>query len=374
METNFQTPGMSNCQTPGMFVPYSPGPFGMYTGSPSPPPSLCSEPIFQMPTIDNICKSPRVQMKNPKIQLLNKTLGDARKKKNNPPRGQTITSRAELPSMVNFFQCRDSMSSLSELSCDGGVRAVPMSPLFNCSNTPIKFPQAKISSAQFPQAVNLLHCSQQSIFQFPMQPISQNMTQPLVKFESQNQFVQQQPMQNNTFSGPSKWEQPLKEEETVKHISKVRRSEARSSSRSKPSRKTKASEKKKGLISTAKDTIKKSRKKHRKKIQQKNKSLHKTELCTNWMLTSTCSFGGKCYFAHGIEELKKRVRVGNFKTQPCVDSPREESQCMFGSRCYYCHPGEAMRRTICSSYYDVDYYKALRNDFPKIEYPFGIFL
>jgi len=50
--------------------------------------------------------------------------------------------------------------------------------------------------------------------------------------------------------------------------------------------------------------------KQRKKIKKKNKSLHKTELCIHWTLTSVCSFKRKCYFAHGIDELKKRVRCG----------------------------------------------------------------
>jgi len=114
--------------------------------------------------------------------------------------------------------------------------------------------------------------------------------------------------------------------------------------------------------------------KRRKKIQRKNKSLDKTELCTFWTLTSTCAFEGKCYFAHGVEELRKRIRVCNFKTQPCVDCPREKTKCMFGSRCNYCHPGEAMRRTGGSTYYDVDYYKDLRKEFPNNEYPYGIYL
>jgi len=364
----------SNSQTPGIFVPYSSSQFGTFTGVHSPPASLCSEPIFQMPMADSICKNPGVPLKNSKIQLLNKTLGDARKKKNNTPRGQNISSRAELPSMANFLQCRDSMSSLSALSdCDGGV---PMSPLFNYNNPPVQFPQAKISSAQYSQTVNSLNFPQpENIFQFPRELIPQNITKPLVKYGSQKQFMHQWPMQDKTLASTPTWEETGNEKEiSARQIRKIHRTEGRTISRSKPTRKSKQSERKQGLISTSKDTKIKTRKMQKKKIQQKNKSLHKTELCTNWMLTSTCSFNGKCYFAHGIEELKKRVRVGNFKTQPCVDSPREESKCMFGSRCYYCHPGEAMRRAVGSSYYDADYYNVLRNDFPKNEYPFGIFL
>merc|ERR1719383_1667384 len=100
----------------------------------------------------------------------------------------------------------------------------------------------------------------------------------------------------------------------------------------------------KQLIRTTKD-MKKDRKirdftvrKQRKKVQQKNKALHKTELCTHWTLTSTCKFKEKCYFAHGIDELKRRSRGGNYKTQPCVECPTQEGRCFFGSRCNYCHP------------------------------------
>merc|ERR1719320_953402 len=114
--------------------------------------------------------------------------------------------------------------------------------------------------------------------------------------------------------------------------------------------------------------------KQRKKVQKKNKSLHKTELCTHWTLTSTCSFKEKCYFAHGIDELKRRSRGGNYKTQPCVECPIQEGRCLFGSRCNYCHPGEAIRRVVGSSYYDKDYYNDLKKEFSDIDYPFGIFV
>jgi len=143
---------------------------------------------------------------------------------------------------------------------------------------------------------------------------------------------------------------------------------------SKAKGKVKRKESKKGLISTLKHNERKVNRKQSKKIQEKNKALHKTELCNHWTLTSTCTFEDKCYFAHGIRELKKRVRVGNFKSQPCVDCPRDNSQCEFGSRCNYCHPGEAIRKALGSSYYDVDYYIKLKKEFSKNDYPYGIFL
>jgi len=55
----------------------------------------------------------------------------------------------------------------------------------------------------------------------------------------------------------------------------------------------------------------------------KKTSLYKTELCTNWTLTGSCQYENKCHFAHGIEDLKSRMRVENYKTQPCCDPARE---------------------------------------------------
>eukprot|EP01083_Nonionella_stella_P313660 1127066_1 len=105
-------------------------------------------------------------------------------------------------------------------------------------------------------------------------------------------------------------------------------------------------------------------------------ALYKTELCTNWMLTGSCTYGNKCHFAHGVEDLKPRMRVENYKTQPCCDPAREGCRrCMYGRRCNYCHPGEAIRRPHPTPYYDKDYYKALRRDFGKDnEFPFGIYV
>jgi len=134
----------------------------------------------------------------------------------------------------------------------------------------------------------------------------------------------------------------------------------------------KTNRKKKNLITNSNNIKRKEPQQQRKKVKKKNKSLHKTELCAHWTSTSSCKFEGKCYFAHGIEELRKRVRMANFKTYPCVDCPLERSRCMFGLRCNYCHPGEALRRVVDSSYFDVDYYENLKKKFPNNDYPFGI--
>lgn len=112
----------------------------------------------------------------------------------------------------------------------------------------------------------------------------------------------------------------------------------------------------------------------RKRLHQKHKSLHKTELCTHWSLTSNCTFKGKCYFAHGMDELVSRVRQGTFKTRPCVDFAVAGQRCRYGFRCHYCHPGEAVRQVVDEPYKDSDYIRALEKKYGDNEYPFGIYL
>lgn len=109
--------------------------------------------------------------------------------------------------------------------------------------------------------------------------------------------------------------------------------------------------------------------------EKKKQSLYKTELCTNWMLTSNCTYGNKCHFAHGITDLKSRTRPENFKTQPCCDPARDGSRrCLYGSRCNYCHPGEAIRRPVGKQYFDQKYYEQLEEDFGDNKFPYGIYV
>jgi len=108
-------------------------------------------------------------------------------------------------------------------------------------------------------------------------------------------------------------------------------------------------------------------------------SLFKTEVCTNWKLHKSCTYGTKCHFAHGVEDLKSRMRTENYKTQPCCDPARchpagGNRRCTYGHRCNYCHPGEAIRRPHPTQYYDADYHAALKRDFGDQEYPFGIYV
>merc|ERR1719188_1009207 len=101
---------------------------------------------------------------------------------------------------------------------------------------------------------------------------------------------------------------------------------------------------------------------------------YKTELCTNYNLNGKCNFGNKCMFAHGIEDLRPRLRSELFKTQMCCDPARSGSRkCMYGRRCNYCHPGEAIRTPQMKSYLDKGYYQQLKEEYGT-EYPFGIYV
>lgn len=378
--------------TPGAYVPYVTHCGGIIVpGSPSPPLSLCSEPIFQLPVPDRRCGSPGQQQKNPKIQLLNKTMVDAQRKKT-VVRGHNLPSRIEPPDMMNFFQTLVPFSDHLSDSGDGSIRGGSISPQFQYSNNPYTF-SAPVSPFQYtPIGPSLHHAN-----------VEQKGPVSFVQFEGQNQQIFQQPPEFNCVA-TSTWRQPAppaavlhppsrcvqpqtQKNSSIKNFQSMKKECSESDNRHKrkhvkPKRKAVNTSKKKGLIITRNaDTSKTERtkrnvmlRKQRKRVQQKNKSLHKTELCTHWMLTSKCTYKGKCYFAHGIDELQKRVRVCNYKTRPCVDCPPESRRCSFGARCNYCHPGEAIRRGLESSYVDKDYYRDLRTEFKNNEYPFGIFI
>ena len=62
------------------------------------------------------------------------------------------------------------------------------------------------------------------------------------------------------------------------------------------------------------------------------KEMYKTELCQNWLQKGYCIYGSRCKFGHGVDELREKKRVKNFKTKPCVDSAKEGHSCQFKAR------------------------------------------
>ena len=55
--------------------------------------------------------------------------------------------------------------------------------------------------------------------------------------------------------------------------------------------------------------------------RQDKHDLYKTELCENFRTKGSCTYGRKCHFAHGFEEMQYRVRAPNYNTQPCCMLP-----------------------------------------------------
>jgi len=82
-----------------------------------------------------------------------------------------------------------------------------------------------------------------------------------------------------------------------------------------------------------------------------------------------------CPLAHGGDEMRPRMHIETYKTQPCTDPAKDgPHECLYGVRCNYAHPGEALRRPFLNGHYwDKDYFIALKRDYPNNCHPFGIF-
>jgi len=376
-----------NYQTPGPYVPYMSYPYGTYiaAGPPSPPASVCSEFIYQNSLPDGRCASPGIQMNTQKIQLLNTTVVDARRRKNMMAR---LPSRVESP-MMNFFQggmpFSDKFSDVEESSIQGGS----ISPQY-CFTSPYHLQQVAPFCFQYPVNNSLVGQPQPyELGQYQQRNIQRTVQQ---KHDVQKPKQEISELSSNTKGCSeifaSEAEPYLSESIECVNVIKPpgacpdrQREEMKEDKEKIASQRSSAVDGKKGMIIKTKDATREQckkrkleRRKLRKKVNQKNKKLHKTELCSFWNESSTCTYKGKCYFAHGVNELKKRTRIGNFKTQACVDCTVGEDGCCFGSRCNYCHPGEAVRRVVGKTYFDIDYYKSLKIEFPNNNYPFGIYV
>jgi len=367
-----------SCHSPRAYFPYY-TPFGGFVApGPSPPISLCSEPILQVPMPDRRSGTPGQPLKSPRIQLLNKTMVDARRKKSFV-RGHNINSHIKPLDMGSFFQVA---VPIPDHNSESGEGSLLESPQFRSCN-PSPYYSSSPHSSRPRYASHQFHLPDQKQLAFTQ---LENPIIPNYQFQNEQNIIGAAiPVWKKTaipqvHDSSAKDNMQTWKSTDKRNVEKVKKKGTENNSL--PKRKLSTSSKKNGLITSIKaDAWKKERPKHklmmkkqRKQIQQKNKSLHKTELCTHWMLTSKCTYEGKCYFAHGIVELRKRARLCNFKTKPCVDCPPKKSRCSFGPRCNYCHPGEAIRRAVPSTYFDIDYYKDLKKDFKGNEYPFGIFI
>eukprot|EP01084_Bolivina_argentea_P238155 400114_1 len=118
------------------------------------------------------------------------------------------------------------------------------------------------------------------------------------------------------------------------------------------------------------------RKKNKRMSACEKGDLFKTELCENWVKKGHCTYGKKCHFAHGRDDIRTRWRIENYKTQPCCDPARADSRlCLFGKRCNYAHPGEPLRRSHHCLYLDEEYQAEILKDYGSTTpYPFGIYI
>ncbi|KAM3875254.1 mRNA decay activator protein ZFP36L1 [Diretmus argenteus] len=68
-------------------------------------------------------------------------------------------------------------------------------------------------------------------------------------------------------------------------------------------------------------------------------SRYKTELCRSFAESGVCKYGGKCQFAHGLEELRDLNRHPKYKTEPCRTF-HTIGFCPYGIRCHFVHNNE----------------------------------
>lgn len=75
---------------------------------------------------------------------------------------------------------------------------------------------------------------------------------------------------------------------------------------------------------------------------QVNSSRYKTELCRPFQESSTCKYGDKCQFAHGMHELRSLSRHPKYKTELCRTF-HSIGFCPYGPRCHFIHITEERR-------------------------------
>ena len=76
------------------------------------------------------------------------------------------------------------------------------------------------------------------------------------------------------------------------------------------------------------------------------RSLYKTAMCHSWEKTGKCSFGPRCQFAHGPEELRPRPAINDrYKTALCK-SWESSGMCPYGDKCGFAHGLHELRRRV----------------------------
>ena len=79
-------------------------------------------------------------------------------------------------------------------------------------------------------------------------------------------------------------------------------------------------------------------------------SNYKTELCKQFLSRGYCPYGRKCRFAHGTNELIKKIHRANYKKEKCK-SFYENGYCSYGSRCQFRHDERKFKNINISYFY-----------------------
>jgi len=347
----------TNCQLSGSYPQFTSSILSVNPGSPSPSPSIVSEPLILSPMSSQGFRYPGLQLKSPMIQVLSKTLTDT-----GSTNDTVLPKRVALvkPAAVTD-QCHKCVSGNIHFGNSSITHSAPM-----LKTTPFHYPfqyphLESWRQIAYVQSEDHQRQTQQSQIKQNGSPsanrIYHHKNSRTLKVTKQSK--QDADLPSSTLLKPATfdcgtaihrrpanlWPKPLSPDKQGAKISKKKRNKQKILVREK-----------------------------RKWIKRKNKLLHKTELCIHWALTTNCKFKDRCFFAHGIDELKNRIRPTNFKTRPCADCAPKDGRCTYGTRCNYCHPGEAIRRDVGSAYFDRDYFKDLMGTFKDNEYPFGIFI
>ncbi|KAI8137841.1 hypothetical protein BJV82DRAFT_633429 [Fennellomyces sp. T-0311] len=118
--------------------------------------------------------------------------------------------------------------------------------------------------------------------------------------------------------------------------------------------------------------------------RQPENLLYKTRLCERFEKDRTCSYGAKCHFAHGINELRERVHeeerparqssdappVGNdskfnnrlYKTKLC-DRYHKEKFCQYGPKCHFAHGQKELRELPAD--FDHNYIRPIEEEYMR---------
>ena len=79
-------------------------------------------------------------------------------------------------------------------------------------------------------------------------------------------------------------------------------------------------------------------------------SKYKTEMCRSWQEKGFCSYGQKCMFAHGKEELVDKEFAGGYKSKLCR-SYHQKFFCPYGLRCMFIHGSRDLGQILDKNFY-----------------------